>query len=148
MITLIGGAGSGKTTLASAILHLFVERALEGAPEFIKLVRSARWIAAPSLARARRTYKLGDGEAPLVEDAIEASLVVLDDLGMERDDGEGAISDVLYERHAHDAPTVITTNLRYADLCQRYGTGIARRVAEAGVTAVIKCGASAGAVST
>jgi DNA replication protein DnaC len=139
LITLIGAAGSGKTTLASAILDRVVQRALAGDAKATRLAPSARWVAAPALACARRKHSLGTGEATLVQLATDASLIVLDDLGMEHDDRDGGIVDVLYERHANDAPTVVTTNLSYDELCDRYGAGIARRVAEAGVTAVIRC---------
>jgi DNA replication protein DnaC len=141
MILLTGGAGAGKTTLAAAILHDVCDRALAGDRAAGELAWTAIWAAAPSLARARREHRLGGGEAPEVRRALEASLLVVDDLGTEREDRDGALAEVVYERHAREAPTVITTGASYKTLVGRYGDGIARRLTEQPGSAIVRCAA-------
>lgn len=139
MVLLTGGAGAGKTTLASAILHDVVERALAGDRAAADMAWSGLWVSAPTLARARREYALGKGEAPEVQRALGSSLLVIDDLGAERDDRDGALGEVIYERHAREAPTVVTTGETYRGLVKRYGDGIARRLTEQPGAVVVRC---------
>lgn len=139
MVTLVGGAGSGKTTLASAMLGSIVKAALAGDAASVRLALSASWISAPELARARPGQKLGEGEAPLVEEAIGCRLLVLDDVGMERQDIGGALFDVIYARHEREAMTIVTTGLTYQALIEKYGDGVARRLTEKSAATRIHC---------
>lgn len=139
MVTLVGGAGSGKTSLASAMLGTIVAADLEGDLLLHKISEGAEWITAPELARARPGQKLGDGEAPLVKAAIECDLLILDDVGMERQDIGGALFDVIYARHEREARTIVTTGLSYALLVEKYGDGVARRLTEKSSAVLIHC---------
>jgi DNA replication protein DnaC len=69
----------------------------------------------------------------LVDRAIGATLLVLDDLGMDvevfRTSGS-AVREVLYERHAAYKPTIVTTYLTAPDLAKHYGQGLSRRLGE------------------
>lgn len=127
----VGQTGTGKTSLAIAMLDAWVRRNPEERTGAIFL--EAAW-----LARARARHRLGEGEAPTVAAAMRAPLLVLDDLGSEREDRDGCITDVIYERHNAELPTWITCGLAttFDDLAEvlarRYDSGFMRRVLESG----------------
>jgi len=123
---IIGPAGSGKTSLACAAFALFVETRKWSA-------NRAMFVHAYRLASARAQYKLGDGDAPLVEQAMRAPLIVLDDLGNERRTELSAVPDVIFERHAEERASWITTPFSAEQVAQKYGDGIARRAFERAV---------------
>lgn len=137
MVTLQGASGTGKTTLAAAMYNEVIERALMGDAEAYALAIGAMWTSAPAVARARREHPLGSGEAPLIVRARKATLLVVDDVGMERE--HDAVSALLYERHADVLPTVVTTGFYTADLYKNYGDGIVRRLVEETQSTVIPC---------
>jgi hypothetical protein len=64
-----------------------------------------------------------------VELAMGCSVLALDDLGNERAE-RSAVPDVIFERHAEDRPTWLTTAFGPDAIAKRYGDGIARRVFE------------------
>lgn len=121
-VVLVGGAGSGKTSLACAMLRGI------GAGVFV----GAYWIA-----KARQEHPLGESEAPDVARAIAVPVLVLDDLGQEQARNT-AIQEVIYERHAHGRRTIATTGFGFRDLIARYGEGIARRLTEG--ASIVRCG--------
>ena len=82
------------------------------------------------LGVARIMHPAGHGEPELVELAMRAPLVLIDDLGGERDHVHSALPDVLVERHAESRPTWVTTGLTREQLVKRYGQGIVARVFE------------------
>lgn len=135
----IGPSGTGKTSLAVAMLDVWVR--LEPGKR-----SGARFVEAGWLARARARHRLGE-EAPLVENALQAPLLVLDDLGCEREDRDGCITDVIYGRSNADLPTWVTCGLQpeakpkdaeealqlfAAVLAKRYDGGFVRRILETG----------------
>lgn len=138
LVLLTDGAGAGKSTLAACLFHDVVDRALAGDRTAIDRAWTAFWTSAPSLARARREHKLGAGEAPEVRRALEASLLVVDDLGLDREDRDGALAEVIYERRSTSAPTIVTTGCSYTELLHRYGDGVARRLTSA-PSVVVRC---------
>jgi len=114
-----GPPGSGKTSLLAAML-----RALE--PERGRVL----WVSAHQLAKARALHPLGEGEAPLISSALRVGRLIVDELGGEDQRYASAVSEVLYERHAHDLATWVTTGVDPKAIAERYGGGIARRVFE------------------
>jgi DNA replication protein DnaC len=130
----MGPTGAGKTSLAVAMLDAWVRlvpRKRKGS-----LFVEAAW-----LARSRARHKLGDGESPLVAQALSAPLLLLDDLGQEREDRDGCITDVVYGRSNADLPTWVTCGLATKDqtleafteaLSRRYDGGFVRRIIETG----------------
>lgn len=100
------------------------------------------FVSAIDLGVARAHERLGR-EAPLVERAMGAPLLVLDDLGAEQLTALSAVGDVIHKRHAGMMPTIISTGFAEQGIAARYGDGIARRVFEGAV--VIRVGASRGA---
>ncbi len=57
-------------------------------------------------------------------------LVLVDDVGSERDMAGNAVPDVIFVRHAEDRALWVTTGLTRAQLATRYGPGIVRRLLE------------------
>jgi DNA replication protein DnaC len=138
-VVLVGGAGSGKTSLACAMMRAILDRPTWESPrEERDRAYGALFAGAYWLAKARHEHPLGAGEAPPIKKAIEATVLVLDDLGLEQARNT-AVAEVIYERHAAERQTIITTGFGYSALAERYGDGIARRIVEKGRVTVIKC---------
>jgi DNA replication protein DnaC len=119
-VCLMGASRSGKTSLAVAMMRAWV----------VKQERPALFVAAHRLGMARLQHPAGHGEAELVETAMRAPLVLLDDLGSEREFTMSPVADVIFERHAQDLPTWITTGLARDPLVARYGAGVVARLFE------------------
>lgn len=116
-VLLCGPAGAGKTSLAVACFRK-------------RLSPKCVFATAFDVARARIQHRAGYGEAPTVDTALRASLLLLDDMGQESQGGSASVAEVIFERHARNLPTWITTGLGLGDIGRRYGDGILRRVAE------------------
>lgn len=140
MMLLTGPTGSGKSTLAGGVVGELVHRALSGDDDARRMISNFMWVSAGDLARARAEHRLGDGECRPVERAKRVRLLVLDDLGSERADRDGAIVDVLWARHEGERPTIVTTGLTRAQIVARYDAGLARRLVERQHSIVIRCG--------
>ena len=120
-VVAVGPPGSGKTSLVAAML---------AASDFPPARAGACWVSAHQLAKARTLHPLGEGEAPLIARALATTLLVVDELGGEDQRYASAVGEVLYERHAHARATWVTTGVGPAQIADRYGGGIARRVFE------------------
>lgn len=120
-VVLQGDAGSGKTSLAIAMLRAISERGDRG-----------MFVDARALARARHEQSLGEGEAGLIERAMRARVLVLDEVGAERGIGtaESVVAEVIHERHAWQRQTIYCTPFTGNELADRYGAGIVRRMAQ------------------
>jgi len=117
-ICLIGAARAGKTSLAVAMLRRRVSQS--GIP--------AAFLPAYKLGVARLQHAAAHGEPEIVDRAMTMPLVLLDDLGCERDLAMSPIPDIIFERHAANRPTWVTTGLTSQQLVKRYGTGVVGRV--------------------
>jgi hypothetical protein len=131
-LLLLGGTGAGKTSLAVAMLDAWVRQE----PRERK---GALFVEAGPLSRARARHRLGADEAPMVLAAMNAPLLVLDDLGSEREDRDGCIAEVVWHRTNHDRPLWVTCGLGSNDqtvtafaerMGTRYDGGFARRILE------------------
>ena len=134
VVTLRGVAGAGKTVTMAALAHAMAKSAEEGG---IKAARAGglRWYSAKVLGDAARQSPLGV-RPYAIGDAERATVLCLDELGQETD--PGAIREVLYERHEHERPTLITTYLADDELARRYDAGGARRLLEAPHAVVVE----------
>jgi hypothetical protein len=119
-VCLTGTSRAGKTSLAVAMLRTWVT----------KHERAAMFVPAHRLGVSRLQHAAGRGEPDLVETAMRASLVLLDDLGSECDFPSNPTADVIFERHAEDLPTWVTTGLTRESLAARYGAGVVARLFE------------------
>jgi DNA replication protein DnaC len=118
-LLLLGPAGIGKTSLATATLVEIARRRDV----------SGLFVDAYELAVARQHHALGS-EAPLVARAMAADVLVLDDLGAERAIPSSPVGEVIHKRHATMRATVVTSGFGLDALEQRYGGGIFRRLTE------------------
>lgn len=109
-----GPAGKGKTSLACAMFRAFVETT----------GRPARFVPA---------VRLASGRFVLEDEMLTVPLVLLDDVGMDRAQANNLVADLVYERHAQGLATWATTGLSRAQLTERYGDGIVRRLCERAV---------------
>jgi len=126
-IVITGGSGSGKTSLACALLRqASADRNQPG-----------KFVTAFDLAVARQQHPLGEGEAPTVEGAFEAPILIIDEIGSEHGRNT-ATQEVIHHRHNWARATIYTTGFSAAELVQRYGDGILRRVFEG--SSVIRLG--------
>jgi DNA replication protein DnaC len=117
-VCLMGASRTGKTSLAVAMLRRWVS----------EYGRHAEFIAVHRLGFARIQHAAGHGEPEIVERAMKAPLALLDDVGSERDTGTNPVPDIVFERHAEQRPTWVTTGLTREQLIQRYGTGMVSRL--------------------
>lgn len=124
LLVLSGTRGCGKTTAAAWWL---LQRRKPS--EYVR-VGPPRFVDASSLARWPR---YDDAKMRELE---RASALVIDDLGVEYDDKNGAfrsfVDGLVNSRYAACLPTCITTNVPAADFRQRYGERIADRIREVG----------------
>ena len=119
-VCLMGVSRAGKTSLGVAMLRAWVLRAR----------RPAAFVHAYRLGVARIQHPAGHGEPEAVDIAMRMPLILLDDLGSERDHACSAVSDVIFERDAQGLATWVTTGLTREQLVKRYGLGVVARVFE------------------
>ncbi len=119
-VCLMGVSRAGKTSLGVAMIRAWVARAR----------RPAAFVHAYRLGIARIQHPAGHGEPEAVDVAMRMPLILLDDLGSERDHALSAVPDVLFERDAQALPTWVTTGLTREQLVKRYGLGVVARVFE------------------
>lgn len=124
LLALAGAKGIGKTVAAAwAMAQPRRSNPAATAPGL--------FITAAALARIDRY------EAGAVDAVLKASMLVVDDIGVEFNDAKGAFASLFDEalgaRYGNELPTVITTNLGEAKFIERFGARIVDRFDEAGV---------------
>ena len=127
-VLIVGPGGHGKSSLLAAMVRARAE---------LKGERNA-FVTAWKLGVARAQHGLGEGEPELVQWALKAPVLALDDVGSESQLPNSAVRDVVFERHAQGQPMWITTAMTRSDVVSRYGDGMARRISEG--ARVINCG--------
>jgi DNA replication protein DnaC len=133
-LMLQGPSGHGKSTIAGCICNAILDLATPGCGDSVA-ARAAGlfWVRAAALQQARREWKLGGGEAPLVARSARASVLIIDDFGREAEPGvreQSAVAEVIFERHEQHRQTVVTTWLSPHEAAERYDGGTARRIFE------------------
>ncbi len=121
----LGPTSAGKTTLSVAMLGRLVRSNVDR-------WRGSLFVPARKLAVARSQHRIGEGEAPLVRNAIEAPLLVLDDLPQEADDKGRTVPYVIVERSDAGRPTWLTCGLM-GDGLKSFAELLHRRYADGGV---------------
>ncbi len=129
ILLLRGITGVGKTTLADAWAQDVIRagESLDATPYAVRRAASVRHVTAAALAGARKRAPLGR-EAPLVEEAMRASVLVLDELGGESLTDQALIEEVVFDRITAGLTTIITTGLDKEQLGMRYRAGFVRRI--------------------
>lgn len=152
-VALLGPSGVGKTTAALALVRrlageLYAEEVERGpdrygqpSDDLIRWSRS-RWVTAHELARARREHRLGQSDAPLIRECMEAPLLVIDEMGFEPTDG--TIFEIVDVRYGKRLPTIITSGLTSAEFTKRYGAALLRRLVDDGVGRLLEIGGADG----
>lgn len=131
-VVLTGPTGSGKTTAGVSMLHGGLAENFDRAPTL-----TYRFASAIALAMARADAPLGT-EPRAIRDAVEAGVLLLDDLGSEPARFVDVIAEIVMRRHDADRPLWCTTWLSGREIAARYGGGVARRLLER--AHVIRCG--------
>jgi hypothetical protein len=137
-----GPSGEGKTSLMTALLNEWIAAASkpEASEGLVSFVTGAAYTSAYWPAKARAENPLGRGEAPIVDRAINATVLFLDDLGHEAV-RSSAIPEILFERQQEARPTILTTKLRADGIADHYrafdGEGLARRLYESRTTTLV-----------
>jgi DNA replication protein DnaC len=131
-VVLAGPAGVGKTVLATCIGREWA-RASDQRTLFVDGF---------ALATARAQEKLGN-EAPVVENALRVSQLIIDDLCARPSNALfDASSDVIHARHQYQRRTIFTVGHDPGAIAARLGDGIARRIYEAATIIELKPKAS------
>lgn len=121
-VYLQGDVGRGKTMLACAIFNNYLG---QGKLKFIVVDELIR--------RIKEAF--GGGREFELSKYMEAELIVLDDLGAEKmtEFVEGEIYNIINYRYNKKLPTIITSNINWNDLPEKYemnGKRIASRISE------------------
>jgi hypothetical protein len=133
-VTVTGFAGVGKSSLAVAIARRHVH-SFRGRGEYV---------GASDLAHARSRSRLGE-EPEVVRAALEAGVLILDDLDLAPEVHGSAVVDVIHRRHRDGLLTIATTSLSPEETAARFGDGTSRRLFEKGIASVIALRAPKGA---
>jgi DNA replication protein DnaC len=128
---LLGGTGVGKTTLGTAVFRSLADRVLApgATTDDEAFVGGMYWIPAVELARSQRETSLGKPIAK-VERAVNATVLMLDDLGQEAPSDKDNLVYVLTERQRYQRPTIVTCGCETKSLEARYGAHLLRRLTE------------------
>jgi hypothetical protein len=126
-----GASGTGKTTLAVALLRALFESKIAAHPltrddDVDAILRDCRFAHAHRLGSAA----LVPGDPAEIKRAMRASVLLLDDLDKDADIKSNPVPALIADRHAEGRMTWITTELTPAGIAARYGDGIARRICE------------------
>ena len=152
-VALLGPSGTGKTTAALALVRRLADELyqaeVERGPDWYSqpsadLIRwsRSRWVTAHEIARARREHRLGQSDAPLIRECMEAPLLVVDEMGFEPVDG--TIFEIVDVRYGRKLPTIVTSGLTSGEFAKRYGAALLRRLTDDGVGRLLEIGGADG----
>jgi hypothetical protein len=127
-----GPSGSGKTSMAAALMGARFTGEFAKQPAH---VRGMRFLTASAIASDFSQHTAGfgkSGEAPLVQDALSASLLNLDDFGQEGAANDGRLATlmkrIIRTRVDSRRPTWITTWLSHPAISAIYDGALADRL--------------------
>lgn len=118
-LLLQGATGTGKTHLSLAIAKAVTEQG-----------HGVVYSSIQPLLRKLESEHFGRAEGDSEEQLIACDLLVLDDLGMEFDSPfyRACLYNIINGRLLEGKPTIISTNLSFSAIAQRYGDQIASRI--------------------
>lgn len=127
-LAILGPAGSGKTSLACAILRRIHDRATFGCPDpILRRAQQSYFVSAVELAADVERARVDRGSSELRRMARNATVLVLDEVSK---GGEPAW-EIVQLRHDRNVPTIVTSWETPADLGKRHGGGFTRRTLDA-----------------
>lgn len=139
VVWMLGGAGSGKTSLAVAMAQRLIAQGVRDGGEAYHVARGVRFVSAVALVGSR-----GDADEAVLESAKRATVLVLDDMGKEFAGarGESGVAaqralptiELLDYRFNAGAPTIVTLAIQREAVQSVYGEGHARRLFDARLT--------------
>lgn len=133
-VLIMGPTGVGKTWASLLAATRWGIQASAIASSGLPLIEwhavSATFLRAADLDVFERTHPLGSGRPPALEKAECAPLLILDDLGWERE--PRLVASLLDVRYAAALPTIATTGFNTDQLSERYGPAVVRRLMECG----------------
>jgi DNA replication protein DnaC len=122
-LLLVGNPGLGKTHIAVAILKEVIRRSN---------ARGLYWATAKLLRRIRDTYNpvVKATELDVIRPVIEAELLVLDDLGVERltDWVDETMNLIVNTRYNEKLPTIFTTNIPLSVTAKSHAETLVERI--------------------
>lgn len=122
-----GPRGSGKTTLATCLLHSMIDNSFAGTERGLIAAEGARFVSVSDIAPAPPLSNARAACANRIMQQCEAwPILLLDDVGEEPDYGGARVAQVLMRRHALGLRTYITTAFGREEWQSWYG-GVARR---------------------
>jgi hypothetical protein len=121
-------SGFGKTTAAGALVRRAMNEYAQSLGERFKEVRSLFWTTASEVAQAERRHPLGEGRPPLVLQAIHASALVLDDIGLEGN--PAAVVEIITTRYDQCLPIIATSGLTRKQLTAHLSAAGVRKLRE------------------
>lgn len=136
-VAFIGRTGIGKTALMVAVAHQILDMARDQqlSERAMVVASGVRFISAVDLGDAARRWPPRDADnAPLVQAALDATVLILDELGHE-DPKDRSVFKVIDSRmRARGRNTLITSRLTRREMegPDRYGKDGARRVFDCG----------------
>ena len=133
-VAIVGPAGSGKSSLAAAIMRDIHASARPTMPHAaLERCRRAYWVSAGELeaqvAEDRRREER-QGEIDFLRRAMRASVLALDNVEPHRDGVSSAVGRVIMSRRDRMLPTIITTWMSEDEAGRHYGGGVSRRAYE------------------
>lgn len=140
LVAILGETGAGKTSLAAAMFRRAADRVVaDGATATDEaIVRGLVWQSALELSQARHQTRRGI-EVPLVQRAMTATLLVLDDLGQVPEVDKDDVKRVIAHREENGLPMVVTHGHGMAGLL-RLGADTLRRLDEGEGRLILKLG--------
>ncbi len=121
-------SGFGKTTAAGALMRRAINEYAQSLGERFSEVRRLCWTTASELAQAERRHPLGEGRPPIVMQAISASALVLDDIGLEGN--PAAVVEIITTRYDRCLPIIATTGLTRKQLTDHLSAAGVRKLRE------------------
>jgi DNA replication protein DnaC len=120
-----GPTGVGKTlAMVHSVLSLW-ERRIARVHER-KPLPAVLFLKHAAIANARRNSPLGE-EPQIIQDAMKAELLLIDDVGL-ADDRDSALVEIVDHRYDRGRPTLATTGLQTAEFSARLGEMLLRRL--------------------
>jgi DNA replication protein DnaC len=132
-LTLVGPSGTGKSSLAVLLVRHIFALALE-APirsDIVRIACGIVWVDAIELSPDGNDPHMGCED--YYRRAVDAPLVVIDDLGAEGHGGFKDLASKLIHKRFHrrgrpSLPTIVTTGLDEEQIANKYSGGIGRRI--------------------